>query len=125
VDATIATERHVMSNVPKEPSHYREYLPKPDGPATPDLISRLRGPDGRIPTRTRWILVGAAVLVLLVAALLGLFFKLIAVVGGLMLIISGLAFYGVKVPQLPTKRSAAIACAVSIGVLLVASLGFG
>ena len=117
-----------MSNVPKEPSHYREYLPKPDGPATPDLISRLRGPDGRIPTRTRWILVGAAVLVGMRPSgprRLGLFFKLIAVVGGLMLIISGLAFYGVKVPQLPTKRAAAIACAVSIGVLLVASLGFG
>jgi hypothetical protein len=114
-----------MSHPPKEPSHYREYQPRPDGPTSPSLISRLRGPDGRIPTRTRWILVGAGLLVLAMAALAGWFFKLLAVVGSVLVIISALAFYGVKVPQLRTKRHAAIACGVSFGVLLVASLGFG
>jgi hypothetical protein len=114
-----------MSHPPKEPSRYREYQPKPDGPATPDLISRLRGPDGRIPVRTRWILAGVGVAVLILAALTGWFFKLLAVLGSLILIVGALAFYGVKVRELPSKRAGAITCGIGLAVLAVASFGFG
>ena len=45
------------------------------------LLSRLRGPDGRIPTRTRWITVAAIVAAVVVTSVAGIFWALIAIIG--------------------------------------------
>lgn len=110
--------------VPKRPapSYYREYPPQPRTPKSPDLLTRLRGPDGRIPQRTRWLLAGGGLLAAVLLVLGGGFFKLLAVLGAAILVIGAMAFYGVRVPRLRTRGAGAITCVVGFAVLFVAAL---
>ena len=104
------------------PSYYREYPAQPTTPSSPGLLSRLRGPDGRIPPRTRWLLAGGGLLAAVLLLLGGGFFKLLAAVGAVILVVGAMAFYGVRVARLRTRGAGAITCVVGFAVLFVAAL---
>lgn len=94
-------------------------------PASGGLLSRLRGPNGRIPTRTRWLLAACIVLVVVVTSVLGLFWPLISLMGLAALIAGVVAMVRGSVPvaRLRSRRAGALAIVVGLFVLTVGSAG--
>ena len=85
------------------------------------LLSRLRGPDGRIPTRTRWITVAAIVAAVVVTSVAGIFWALIAIIGLIGLIFGITTLVNGSEPRvgLRSRKAGVLATGVSLVLLLV------
>lgn len=87
------------------------------------LLQRFRGPDGRIPHRTRWIAVGLGVVVLLVLVLTRLLMPLIVLLGligiffGAAAVITGSA----GLARIRSRKAGALVAGISLFAVIIAS----
>lgn len=90
-------------------------------------LARLRGPNGRIPSRTRWIIAGVTLVLVIVTAVAGIFWAVVAVLGlawlvfGLIAIFTGSASF----VRIRSRWTGALAIVAGLIVLSVGSVGQG
>ena len=92
-------------------------------PATGGWLAPLRGPDGRIPTRTRWIIAAVVVLLVIVTSVAGIFWALVAILGLTLTVVGIVALVKGSVPRtrLRSRRAGTIAVIVGLFVVMVGS----
>ena len=92
-------------------------------PATGGWLAPLRGPDGRIPTRTRWIIAAVVVLLVIVTSTAGIFWALVAILGLTLTVLGIVALVKGSVPRtrLRSRRAGTIAVIVGLFVVMVGS----
>jgi hypothetical protein len=96
-------------------------------PGAGGLLARLRGADGRIPTRTRWIIAGAILILVIITSIAGIFWAIVALLGlawlvfGLVAIFTGSASF----VRLRSRWAGSLAIFVGLAALLVGGIGQG
>ena len=92
-------------------------------PATGGWLAPLRGPDGRIPTRTRWIIAGVIVLLVMVTSVAGIFWALVAILGLALTVLGIVALVNGSVPRtrLRSRRAGTIAVIVGLFAVIIGS----
>ncbi|WEO76457.1 G5 domain-containing protein [Cryobacterium sp. SO2] len=86
-------------------------------------FARFRGPAGRIPTRTRWMIAGVIVLGIVVTSVMGIFWALVSLLGLLGLIFGIVAVVKGAAPlaRLRSRKAGVLAIILSLVLLLFGS----
>lgn len=97
----------------------RQLSPAPSG----GPLAQLRGKNGRIPTRTRWGIATVILVLVIVTAVAGLFWPIVAVLGLAAFVVGLVAMVRGTVPlaRLRSRKAGAVALTVGLLVMVVGS----
>ena len=92
-------------------------------PATGGWLAPLRGPDGRIPIRTRWIIAAVSVVLVIVTSVAGIFWTLVAILGLTLTVLGVVTLVKGSVPRtrLRSRRAGTVAVIVGLFVVMIGS----